>query len=584
MSAISRYFHCIRFQSVLVPFVLFLAGCAGQVNMHPPVQSSADVSPAEGLVVARVINLSAYPLPLNQLTVVPEGLNESEAVKPERLLAIDKAPDGSTVFASQLPPGRYALQSVRAFHHRGDFWYEFWIPAETSFGTFEVTAGGVSDLGSLLYYPQVEGEHYKKLLVRVPETATGEVVDKYLDFISYETEMLGSWVEDGFDQERYDQYLSLLQNPITFSRPYVTPTNSLIFLGRLGVLIERDEQGEWYMDAVDTNLELKAIAENRRGDRFVGGSEGRAFLKRSEGDWQDVSLAHDYYVDAAQFVNDRYLDILAHSDTQLSVYRIDLDSSDVQWNRMNSYSSVSGWNATSEPPQEKKNASTKPRKPRRMASAEFVETEEGLMVSVATLPSTGSRIFGARKEKSFIYDPVTWVTAESDSESGDHIVTAGAVNLGIKKPSFWSGKMSFHRHDPVSDTWMQINTHVLGCPGGAIPQGGMCTRQLEVQKKQFSFQSIPWYRNPQEAIALVTFSHFDFWTSKRTEESSIVETTDGGLSWVKTDKTLPFDYCNTLITEVTDRLLLSCDGATGDFYESLDYGESWSLVREQADF
>ncbi len=45
-----------------------------------------------------------------------------------------------------------------------------------------------------------------------------------------------------------------------------------------------------------------------------------------------------------------------------------------------------------------------------------------------------------------------------------------------------------------------------------------------------------------------------------------------------------FGMGTEVITEMSDRLLLSCSEATGDFDESYDEGATWSLTREHQNF
>ena len=63
-----------------------------------------------------------------------------------------------------------------------------------------------------------------------------------------------------------------------------------------------------------------------------------------------------------------------------------------------------------------------------------------------------------------------------------------------------------------------------------------------------------------------------------------MHTYDGGTTWAKTEFSLPKDYCTTIISEFDEALLLSCNGASGDFYQSNDLGETWQQVRHQENF
>ena len=82
----------------------------------------------------------------------------------------------------------------------------------------------------------------------------------------------------------------------------------------------------------------------------------------------------------------------------------------------------------------------------------------------------------------------------------------------------------------------------------------------------------------------VSFSDYNFWSGKRSNEIKIVKTNDAGKTWRITDLELPSEFCTRLISKVKDSLLLSCNGTSSDFYESSDFGKSWQHVREHESF
>ena len=67
-------------------------------------------------------------------------------------------------------------------------------------------------------------------------------------------------------------------------------------------------------------------------------------------------------------------------------------------------------------------------------------------------------------------------------------------------------------------------------------------------------------------------------------ERVVMQTTDKGASWKVAEAELPNKYCSSLIGDIKDALIMSCNGATGDFYQSEDMGVSWELVREHQNF
>ena len=109
----------------------------------------------------------------------------------------------------------------------------------------------------------------------------------YFKFFPVETSTITSWNEDNLDEEQQLTYISALQNPVTFTDSYLAPDDSIYFLAKLGVIVQRTSKGEWLVDAVDTDLELTTIQQNEAGDIVLGGYEGALFYKKSGGEWQD---------------------------------------------------------------------------------------------------------------------------------------------------------------------------------------------------------------------------------------------------------------------------------------------------------
>ena len=156
------------FKAYVCFIILFiLGGCSSGVNMLPTLSEKNMPKENQGVVVVRVINASAYPLPFNQVTITPKNLNESKKIKPSRLRALPVATTGSTIFSSPVTSGSYSLDSIRSFHIQGEFWYSRWAPADAKFGTFDVEAGKVTDLGTIIYYPKPEQDKYLNTILHM---------------------------------------------------------------------------------------------------------------------------------------------------------------------------------------------------------------------------------------------------------------------------------------------------------------------------------------------------------------------------------------------------------------------------------
>ena len=89
--------------------VFLLSACASQVELIEPLEATTVPAADEGIVVARVINTTRYPAPLNQVTIAPQNLNAAEGEKFQRLLSTGSRMNGTTAFASPVAAGKYSL-------------------------------------------------------------------------------------------------------------------------------------------------------------------------------------------------------------------------------------------------------------------------------------------------------------------------------------------------------------------------------------------------------------------------------------------------------------------------------------------
>lgn len=583
------------FQNIFVALLLIvLAGCAGDVNMLSTLSEKTKLEHEQGIVVVRVINASSYPLPFNQVTITPKNLNESKKIKPSRLQAIYAPLTNSTVFASPIASGSYSFDSIRSFHIQGDYWYSHFVPSDAKFGTFEIKPGQVTDLGTIIYYPKPQNDKVLNILVRQEPEVAGKILDQFLPFYQYDKSHITGWRDDEFEENRNAIYVSAAQNPVTYNKIYLAPDGSIYFIGKLGVILKRSAEGEWSVDAVDTNLDLFAIAQNERGDLVVGGNEGKLFIKLiNDEQWQDISLAATHNIEEVNFTAHNELEVITKQLYQVNVFRVPLAFNDnSQWQPMLTYDSIKGWqhkvygnfSTTIKTPKKRKK-----KKLKRIVTVSTIKEGQQNRIIVST--ATGKDyVFDQGVKTEFSYDPTTWKILDKVTGSTiSKIFPAGVKVMGIKYAGFWSwtGQPSYFVKDDYDQQWQRIKTRIISCREGFKHKGKYCysdKAQEKEKRERFSFVSIPWFDTEQHGLAIVSFSDYNFWTGQRKSEIKIIETHDGGKTWEKTPLTLPNDYCGSLVTQVKDRLLLSCKGYSSDFYESVDQGLTWQLVREHENF
>jgi len=574
--------------------MLYLSGCVSSVNMLQPISTETPMSAQKGLVVARVVNASGYSLPFNQLTIAPEDVNQSKAIKPDRLLSLETQSTATTVFASQVNPGSYAVIGLRSFHVVGERWYQKWVPAGLELGVFNVKPGETTDLGTLIYYPKSLGDKYTDLLLRAPHSTFGEVLKTHFPFYLDTSASINSWSDDGGSDERQDLFASVAQNPVAFASAYQSPRDSIHFLARLGVIIERQADEEWSLDAIPSNMGMNAIAINEYGFKVVGGEEGQLYARAPDGEWSNISFDSSEEILDLSFHSFNALDVLVRQDRTLRLLRTNAMADQLVWSELDRYDSIKGWYSSipldDESKKAKKPKSEKPRRPKRIGSASFSAFSDEAFISVTVLNSGPIAALANGKTQSYPYHPVSGeVQSDAVKDKITNTVNAGAVTLGIKRAGFWSwdGRPNFYRYEQTEKKWKELTMSIRVCPDGKQTQERTCpghTPPKSSKLRVFNFRSVPKFTSDTEAVAVISFQPSPYRRSDDPIPLHIYATSDGGLTWRDTGNSLPEKYCSNLVPLVLDRLLVSCNGASGDFYQSFDSGATWEHIRQQENF
>lgn len=580
----------------LAGILIVLSGCSSQVLMLNTLNSKTVLEPEQGLVVAKFVNAGPYPLPFNQLTIAPENLNESKKIKPERLQALGNSTFSGSVFSSPVKSGKYSVSSIRAFHSVGDGWYSRFLSPQSDFGTFQVQPGKVTDLGTIIYYPKPQGDRYVHVFLRLPPSVPGDTVKTYFPFYEFTPENVLSWDNDDREDERQSLYVSVATNAVDYKIDYLAPDDSIYFLAKLGVILERKNNGEWALDAVPTDYDLNAIVKDENGSLVVGGDEGRVYLKLKNNDWLDISLDKTKQVMALLLNKHGYLDVITRNTKHIFVDRVNILSNDKIYKRMASFDSFNGWHDSEGNIQAVsiKKSSSGELKKKRVQKYRFIKSAEILKekhkITITTRSMSPDSHFSPTKTKTFKYDPNTWeVSKYEESEPFSLVRDAGFLTLGVKESGYYVFSKGSNTEN--KNEWIKLSKKIRTCAKGTTLKGKKCFYERKKKKdrkffmakvKVFNFATIPWFKDENNGVAIAYFYKGD--GPNRTTDTKILKTEDRGKTWLITDHELPFEYCDTLVSEVKDRLLLSCEGVSGDFYESLDFGKNWSQVREHENF
>lgn len=587
-------------KSLMLVTLLFFTGCTVYLNEAPTVTDKSILGENQGIVIARVVDSRGASIPFNQLMLTPKNLNASKKVVPTRLSSRTDIPGSSVWFVSNVDAGEYSLAHLKAYHSNDQYWFSFGSPIDTSLGTFEVLPGKITDLGTLIYYPKPEGDKFIKTVARSPLQASGKLVSRFFPFLMGKYEDALGWGEDGLEDDRDALYVSIIQNPVSYVEKYKSPTGNVYFIGALGALTKRSADGKWSFDAINSDDDLWAIAESQGGDLVVGGEQGKVMLKQANSEWSDISLDVGYVVDALSIADDGIIDAIVRSTYQVYVYRMNYRDPNAEWQKMASFAPFLGWhdeNGNALDIGTKKNHSPVSRYKIDFSSLALYEGKHYISIGVQRMTRNFSTklfetsIFSSNKHQMFSYDPKTWAVSKASGfgQRVDLLVDAGEVTLGLKKQSIWAlhNSRKLVKKDAESGRWEKINNWIDLCPSVKPVDSRYCMKdgKKRLRKRYFNLAQEPVFVSSLEGYAVVRINT-SYKLSARPEdfELKFVKTEDGGTSWNQLDVALPSKYCASLVPQVTDRLLLSCNRVSGDFYESIDFGQNWTHVREHENF
>jgi len=576
-----------------VSLMMYIVGCAtGGIATAPSLTSNTKLSHDQGIVIAKIVNAGGHPLSFNQLALAPKNLNTSKNIKTENLKAINTPLTTTTLFAAPVTVGSYSLHSIRSHYHSSRFRYSPFATTDAKFGTFEVIAGQVTDLGTIVYYPKPAKDKYIDLLLRLKTDETAQILKDYFPFYNNRNQKINSWNDNDLDEERQNNYISVAQNPVTYNVKYLAPDNSLYFIGKLGVIIKRSADGDWSVDAVDINSDLTTIEQNIKGDLLVGGNEGKIFLKRAgESNWKNISLSVNNDIEQVIMKNDGHIDIITRQETDLSIYRASIVTPTPVWKKMAYYNSVEGWKQPNIKTDSNRVIDTKDSSGKERIDNVSIEKEkERHFISIVLSSMEHNYAIKSGEMTTYQYNPVTWEVAEEEIKIAATF-SSGVTKLGVDLSRYWNSKIpsSYYKFNKKTNKWREISgkTFPKSCGKNDKELDTKCHNKEKLSsryQKSFSFLSPPWFHSELSATAIVTVEEQDLWTRDRTLVTKIITTKDGGEIWRMTGYELPNKYCTDIVVSVKEHLLLSCNGVSSDMYKSHDYGKSWEQVREQENF
>jgi hypothetical protein len=299
-----------------------------------------------------------------------------------------------------------------------------------------------------------------------------------------------------------------------------------------------------------------------------------------------LTLPKNATVQHISFYQENQFDVVNNTEEHVFVARYDVEDASMP-TVLNTFRYLDGWEYSTD----EVNPKAKPPKARNIKSVWITDAEGQKRLNISGYTKGQWNYFDSTDEKTFRFNEDSWeMSSASNDQEMTSVLNAGAVQLGIKEAGFWSwtGNPSYFIRPARTADWQEVSTSIYACGEGQVKRANnMCSdgeKNVKAKRDSFSFISRPWFWDETNGLAIVNFSSYDFWTSQTSSEKKIILTSDAGLTWEYSELTLPEAYCSGIVGDVKDRILLTCNGATSDFYESTDKAVTWQHIRQQQDF
>lgn len=257
--------------SALLAVTLVAVGCATPTA----VSRESTFQPNEGAAVMRVVNISGMKVWRIEVT--------AEATKEQFTFAATQfGQTGSTTFVGRLPAGRY--QPSKLFGSEGLWNIE--APLEKLTGKFDVEASRVTDLGTMIYLPdlntvQETGTRQAKLQFSLPLDPTPVPTEQLLAlrFPSIAVAVKGrsslGWVEGTVPRQPARLLEQVSRHAAMTGTPVFLGEGRSVAAGQLGTIVDRGAaRHSWTYRNTGVVHQLEAIIRLKDGRWLVGGEEG----------------------------------------------------------------------------------------------------------------------------------------------------------------------------------------------------------------------------------------------------------------------------------------------------------------------
>ncbi len=332
---------------VLLMMLASFGGCVHvDVALLPDAKMLTELPPEHGVLAVRVVDLG-HGRPFSHLTVASTDSENKRRSKPQRFGTQHIDEFGVSMFIGVVRAGHYSLADLFGAGPLLGSGGSRRIAGD-ALGTFTVEAAGLTQLGTIYYYPQPQADGHRDVLTRSDLLPGLEaLLETEYSVLLPSLENVGSplgWLPDSLANRRLDIYRAAAQNPIAFDRA-VAFDDEVVILSRAGALLRQGRDGRWTTVQLDTDTPVATFDKNKHNDAVATSSDGKLFIRMADTEgWQTItSPAVDGRFVAAMFGDDNVVRaFLAHRDT-LSIVERHKDAG-TEWQVRKVFRKGGGWN------------------------------------------------------------------------------------------------------------------------------------------------------------------------------------------------------------------------------------------------
>jgi hypothetical protein len=579
------------YRLITAVLVILLSGCVNsKMNIVQPYSPEKPMADNHGVVIARVLNASPYPYDFNYITLTPKDVYEAKENKFQRMLAFTKIGSKSSFFTSQIAAGEYSFANVYSYYNFGNYYYQFFGSVKPSFGTFKVEPGKVTDLGTIIYYRKPDGDVYYNVVTRKDDQGLSlELLDQHAPTLAKKLagQTVLQWDEDEHLDDRSDQYLNLAQNPVVYNNAYPQTDGSWVFTSPLGIMLTRDEYGEWGLDGIETDYDLIYYSQNSHGDQLVSATDNSLYIKSGSNEqWSSITPPNFNDIFNGSAKNLHLAEVhMQDNQNMVAIYRNEYtavlmtkhNGATDEWTTSLIYSKNYGWLPFDDYQQKEverialaQKKPSKKYKPRKHG---------GIIVKVHQ-----GTIFSAIDKKLYKLNVAEQkATLVSNDFKVERLDQNGLNQMMISRVSLWDGSTVTEFSLDKGKSWKTYTHLVDRCPDNKAETKQPLCRDGKRKFTNYNHVTQPVFFSDGTAYSIFSKTRVNFWTSTRSTTYSMVKSSDSGQSWILLPIDLP-KHCTNLLKASEVDLLLNCQNTTGQFYRTSKEEIDWQVDHEPTVF